>query len=112
MFNGISELGTKRLAKGVEMKTVSDAEICKNLSTLLDEVVESSNPVLITRQNKGVAVLMSLAEYSALEETQYLMKNPVNAKRLIESIDQIKKAKHNSRWSWACALFARLCRSW
>jgi antitoxin YefM len=44
-------------------------------------------PVEITSKN-GDAVLMSRADYDALEETAYLLRVPANAARLLESLDQ------------------------
>lgn len=35
---------------------------------------------------RGSAVLMSLADYEALQETAYLLRTPANAQHLLESI--------------------------
>ena len=45
--------------------------------------------MLITRQNGNPVVMMSLQDFNALEETAYLMRSPKNAKRLMESIEQL-----------------------
>ncbi len=44
-------------------------------------------PIEITSR-RGDAVLLSLADYDALEETAHLLRVPANAKRLIESLHQ------------------------
>ena len=44
-------------------------------------------PVEITSK-RGDAVLISVDDYRALEETAYLLRSPANARRLLESLDQ------------------------
>jgi antitoxin YefM len=52
-----------------------------------EQVNNDHTPVEITSKN-GDAVLMSRADYDALEETAYLFRVPANAARLLESLDQ------------------------
>jgi len=40
---------------------------------------------------------MSLEDYNAIEETSYLLRNPVNAKRLRKSIEQYEQGKYQER---------------
>ena len=40
---------------------------------------------------------MSLEDYEALTETAYLMQSPKNAKRLIESIEELNTGKGQER---------------
>ncbi len=72
------------------MKVVSYSDLRKNLATVLDGVIDDHSPVLITRQNNQTAVLISLEDFNAYEETAYLLKHPTNAKRLRQSIAQIE----------------------
>lgn len=58
----------------------------KDLANTLDKVTEDRNPVLITRQSGEPAVLISLKDYNAYEETAYLLSNPKNAQRLRKSL--------------------------
>lgn len=58
----------------------------KDLANALDKVTEDRNPVLITRQSGEPAVLISLKDYNAYEETSYLFSNPKNAQRLRKSL--------------------------
>ncbi len=57
------------------------------LFPLIDQVNEDHAPVEIVSK-KGSAILMSLADYEALEETAYLLRTPANASHLLESIAQ------------------------
>ena len=75
---------------GGYMRTVSYSEARQNLSATMLQTVEDRAPVLITRQNGESCVLMSLEEYNSLEETAYLLRSPKNARRLMDSIENLK----------------------
>lgn len=60
------------------------------LKKLMDRVIDDCAPAMITRQKGGPVVMVSLAEWNAMEETNYLMSSPENARRLQEAIDQLK----------------------
>ncbi|SHJ04202.1 antitoxin YefM [Tessaracoccus bendigoensis DSM 12906] len=68
---------------------VTASEARKNLFPLIQQVNEDRAPVEITSRN-GDAVLMSLADYEALEETAHLLRVPANAKHLLESLQQAR----------------------
>lgn len=63
------------------------------LASALDQVVANHNPIMITRQNGQHAVVMSLEDFSAYEETAYLLRSPKNRERLLESIEQLNEGK-------------------
>ena len=73
------------------MFTISYTSFRKDLASLLDKVNNDHVPIMITRQNGEPAVVMSVADYRAYEETAYLMASPENAKRLNASIHEIEK---------------------
>ena len=66
---------------------VTASEARKNLFPLIEQVNNDRTPVEITSR-RGDAVLLSRADYDALEETAHLLRAPANAKRLIESLHQ------------------------
>ena len=66
---------------------VTASEARKNLFPLIEQVNNDRTPVQITSR-RGDAVLLSRADYDALEETAHLLRAPANAKRLIESLHQ------------------------
>jgi antitoxin YefM len=72
--------------------TASEAR--KNLFPLIEQVNEDHQPVEITSK-RGDAVLMSRADYDALEETAYLLRVPANASWLLESLEQARKGERN-----------------
>ncbi len=66
---------------------ITASEARKNLFPLIEQVNDDRAPVEITSR-RGNAVLMSRAEYDALEATAHLLRSPANARRLLESLDQ------------------------
>ncbi len=58
-------------------------------SLLIEKINDDRTPIEITSR-RGDAVLLSRADYDALEETAHLLRVPANAKRLIESLQQAR----------------------
>jgi antitoxin YefM len=71
---------------------ITASEARKNLFPLIEQVNEDHTAVEITSR-RGNAVLMSRAEYDALQETAYLLRVPANARRLLESLDQARRGE-------------------
>jgi antitoxin YefM len=71
------------------MMAITASEARRNLFPLIERVNEDRVPVVITSK-RGDAVLMSIADYRALEETAYLLRAPANVRRLLESLDQAR----------------------
>jgi antitoxin YefM len=65
------------------MKSFSYTEARDHLKDLMDQVNEDHAPVRIQRRNGEGAVLISEDDYAGLQETLYLLGNPVNAQRLL-----------------------------
>ena len=66
---------------------ITASEARKRLFPLIEQVNDDRQPVEITSK-RGDAVLMSRADYDALQETAYLLRVPANARRLLESLRQ------------------------
>lgn len=75
---------------------VTASEARKNLFPLIEQVNEDRTPVEITSR-RGDAVLMSRAEFDALQETAHLLRAPANARRLLESLDQAAAGQRTER---------------
>lgn len=67
--------------------SITASEARKNLFPLIEKVNDDRTPIEITSR-RGDAVLLSRADYDALEETAHLLRSPANAKRLLESLQQ------------------------
>ena len=68
------------------MKTIAATKARENLYRLLDEVAVTSEPVQITGRRAN-AVLVSEADWRALQETIYLMSIPGMAKSVREGME-------------------------
>ncbi len=69
------------------------SEFRNELKKYLDNV-EFNNETLIIKRGSGKGtVLISLDEYNSIMETLHLLSSKKNAKRLFESIEQMKTGK-------------------
>jgi antitoxin YefM len=68
---------------------ITASEARKHLFPLIEQVNQDRAPIEITSK-RGDAILLSLADYQALEETAYLLRSPANVRRLLESLDQAR----------------------
>lgn len=75
------------------MTAISYTAARENLASTMDQVCDDHEPVIITRNRNQAVVMLSLEDFEALQETAYLLRSPVNAKRLIESIDSLNQGK-------------------
>jgi len=74
---------------------ITASEARKQLFPLIERVNNDRTPIEITSR-RGDAVLLSLADYRALEETAHLLRVPANAKRLLESLQQARSGQRES----------------
>ena len=75
------------------MKAITYTAARENLATTMNQVCDDHDPVIITRNREQAVVMLSLADYESLQETAYLMRSPANARRLLESIEQLTKGE-------------------
>ena len=75
------------------MQEITYAKARENLAATMEKVCEDRAPIVITRKREQAVVMMSLADYEALEETAYLLRSPANAKRLVAAIDALDAGK-------------------
>ena len=80
------------------MRIASSTEFRNNLAKSLDQVHDDHTPMIITRDGgKPSAVIMSFEDYTAHEETMYLLRNPNNAKDLLDSIAELDAGRGTER---------------
>ena len=75
------------------MKTISYTESRANYAQVLDDVVNNREEAIITRTGHEPVVIVSLADYESLRETAYLLRSPANARRLLDSIDNLEQGR-------------------
>jgi antitoxin YefM len=71
--------------------TVKEAK--KNLARLIKQVNADAEPTIICGDQGQKAVLLSLEEFNAWQETLYLLTNPANAEHLRQSMAEAKAGK-------------------
>jgi antitoxin YefM len=64
--------------------SITASEARRNLFPLIEQVNDDRTVVEIVSR-RGNAVLMSAEDYSALQETAYLLRSPRNAQRLLRA---------------------------
>ena len=79
------------------MKSITYSQARENLAGTITQVCEDHAPVIITKKGTKAVVMISLEDYEAMEETTYLLRSPKNAKRLLESIEQLERGKGRER---------------
>jgi antitoxin YefM len=62
----------------------------QHLADVMRSVNEDHVPVVVTSQRGKPVVILSLDDYHAFEETAYLLRNPQGAKRLLESVEELR----------------------
>lgn len=62
----------------------------QHFAEVMRQVNDYHEVVVVTSQRGKPVVIMSLDDYQSLEETVYLLRNPVGAKRLLESVEELR----------------------
>ncbi len=79
------------------MRAISYTTARNNLASTMKKVCDDHDPIIVTRKNNEAVIMMSLEDYESLNETAYLMQNPKNAKRIIESVEQLRLGEGTER---------------
>ncbi len=79
------------------MDTITYTSARGNLAKTMEKVCNDHSPVIITRKTAQPVVMKSLEDFEALEETAYLLRNPKNARRLLESIAELAPGKGSEK---------------
>ena len=75
------------------MTAMTSARFRKNLPQTISKVCEDREAVIIEHGEHQRVVVIPLEEYESLNETEYLLRNPANASRLLASIEQLKAGR-------------------
>ncbi|WP_405099602.1 type II toxin-antitoxin system Phd/YefM family antitoxin [Micromonospora sp. NBC_01412] len=73
------------------MRTVNFTQLRQNLAAELDAVINDAEEVVVTRSGHEPVVIVPLAEYEAMKETEYLLRSPSNAAVLRRSIAELEE---------------------
>lgn len=75
------------------MKTANYSELRNNLKHYLDGVINDSEPLLVHRSGNESVVVISLEEYNAIKETEYIMKSPAMMEVIRQGEAEIQQGK-------------------
>ena len=62
----------------------------QHFAEVMRQVNDNHEAVVVTSQRGAPVVIMSLDDYQSLEETAYLLRSPVGARRLLESVEELR----------------------
>jgi antitoxin YefM len=79
------------------MDVLSYSDTRARLKEVMDRVVEDRTPVVVTRQSGEAVVMVSLADWKAMEETLHLLSSPRNAERLKSAVRQLDAGRGKKR---------------
>jgi antitoxin YefM len=75
------------------MKHISSTDLRANLSSVMDKVNDDHEPVIVTRAGGKPVVMVSLEDWSSMDETAYLMASPANKAALRQAIQDGRDGK-------------------
>lgn len=73
------------------MDIINFSAFREKLASFMDRVSEDHAPLVIRRSKNRSAVLMSLEDFQAYEETSYLLSTPANARALQTSLEEAER---------------------
>jgi antitoxin YefM len=79
------------------MDVVSYSDTRAQLKQVMDRVVADHTPVVISRQKAESVVMVSLADWNAIEETMHLLSSDANAARLATAITELDRGRGEAR---------------
>lgn len=79
------------------MRSVNFTQLRQNLANELDSVINDAEEVVVTRSGHEPVVIVPLAEYESMKETEYLLRNPSNAAALRRSIAELERGDAKER---------------
>lgn len=75
------------------MRTANYTDFRANLKGYIDSVIDDCDTVVINRGNGTGVVLMSLDEYNALKETEYIMSSEQTMKDIRQGEEDLRAGK-------------------
>jgi antitoxin YefM len=74
------------------MRTLSSTELRANLSSVMDQVNDDHEPVIVHRAKGKPVVMVSLEDWASMDETTYLLSSHANKAALVRAIAETDPA--------------------
>ena len=78
------------------MTAITATEARKTLFGLIQQVNDDHTAVEVVSRH-GNVVILSKGDYDAITETAYLLRNPVNAERLLSALERAERGEFEDR---------------
>jgi len=65
----------------------------ERLASLMDQVTDTREPVLIRRRGREPVALVAADELASWQETAYLLRSPKNVRRLLEASERARRGE-------------------
>lgn len=72
------------------MKIASISNFRKDIKRYVDEVDQDQEPLVVTRADNVSVVVIPLNTFNSYSETEYLLRSPANARRLLKSVENAR----------------------
>lgn len=72
------------------MKIASISKFRKDIKRYVDEIDQDQEPLVVTRGDNVSVVVIPLSTFNSYSETEYLLRSPANARRLVKSIEDAR----------------------
>jgi antitoxin YefM len=72
------------------MQVTTISKFRQNTKKYFDDIIDRQDILVIARSDGSSIVAMPIEHYNSMDETEYLLSNPVNAARLRSSVNDIK----------------------
>ena len=81
-------------------KQTNYTNLRQNLASLLDEIIENREIILVSRKGKEDVAMLAASELSTMIEMLHLLKSPANAQKLLAAMaraDELEEADVESQ---------------
>lgn len=79
------------------MNIITVSEARANLKSVIEKVLDTHEPTIVTSQRSGNVVVISQEDFNAMQETLYLLSTTQNANRLRQSVTRIKDGSFKTK---------------
>jgi antitoxin YefM len=76
------------------MQAITLNQAVPQFTELMDDVTNNHEPLIITHEHHKAVVLISLDDFNAWQETEYLTRSRANANDLLQAVQEIKERKN------------------